>query len=88
MPPSCAGFRDHRPGIVIGGVLLNKVGSERHEKLLRDALVGIDMPVLGAIGRDPALHLPERHLGLIQAGETSGIEGFVEKAAENSCRAV
>lgn len=77
------GFRDHRPDLMIGGLLLNKVGSERHEALLRDALERIDMPVLGAIRRNDALHLPERHLGLIQAGETSGIEAFITKAAES-----
>ncbi len=82
------GFRDHRPEVRIAGVILNKVGSIRHEAMLRKALAEIDLPVLGAVPRDENLVLPERHLGLVQAGELDGIEAFVERAAgivENTC---
>lgn len=75
------GFRDHRSDIRLAGVILNKVGSERHEALLRDALGQIGVPVLGVVRRDEALALPERHLGLVQAGETEGMETFIEGAA-------
>ena len=82
------GFRDHDPALKIAGVILNKVGSTRHEMMLRSALGKIDMPVLGCILRDKSLELPERHLGLIQAHEVGEIEAFIENAAKlisNAC---
>jgi len=75
------GFRDHDRGVNFAGVLLNKVGSVRHEKMLREALAAIDVNVFGAIPRDEKLALPERHLGLVQAGEIEGVEGFIKSAA-------
>lgn len=75
------GFRDHRPDITLAGVLLNRCGSDRHRAMLEAALATIDMPVFGAVPRDAALALPERHLGLQQAGEHADFEGFVERAA-------
>lgn len=75
------GFRDHDPALKFAGVLFNKVGSPRHEAMLRDALATVDVPVLGAIPRNQSLALPERHLGLVQAGEQTGIEAFIENAA-------
>ncbi|GGE89160.1 cobyrinate a,c-diamide synthase [Stappia taiwanensis] len=75
------GFRDHRPDITLAGVLLNRCGSDRHRAMLEAALATIDMPVFGAVPRDAALTLPERHLGLHQASEHADFEGFVERAA-------
>ncbi|MEM7067295.1 MAG: cobyrinate a,c-diamide synthase [Pseudomonadota bacterium] len=76
------GFRDHDPKLSVEGVILNKVGSARHEKMLRDALRSIGITVLGAVPRSRSLEIPERHLGLVQAQESSGIESFIEGAAE------
>ena len=64
-----AGFRDFDPRVQLAGVLLNRVGSDRHEQLLREALAGIGMPVLGALRRDDLLAAPSRHLGLVPAAE-------------------
>ena len=75
------GFRDHREDVPVAGVILNRVGSPRHEEMLRAALAGIAMPVLGTVPRDAALDLPERHLGLVQAGEHGDLAGFLEHAA-------
>ncbi|KQT46220.1 cobyrinic acid a,c-diamide synthase [Aureimonas sp. Leaf454] len=75
------GFRDHRPDIALSGLLLNRVGSDRHETMLRTALAPLAVPVLGAIPRAAALVLPERHLGLVQAGEHGALESFIEGAA-------
>jgi cobyrinic acid a,c-diamide synthase len=63
------GFMTHDPDVHIGGVILNKVGSPRHARLAGEAIAVLGLPVLGAIPRDAALILPERHLGLVQAGE-------------------
>ncbi|AXS39140.1 cobyrinate a,c-diamide synthase [Breoghania sp. L-A4] len=76
------GFRDHRPGLTLAGVLLNRIGSTRHEAMLRGALEDIGVEVLGAVPRSQALSLPERHLGLVQAGEHADLEGFLEAAAD------
>ena len=63
------GFATHHPDVRIAGVVLNRVGSERHRKLITDAIAALNIPVVGAVPRDAALALPERHLGLVQAGE-------------------
>lgn len=76
------GYVFFRDDVTIAGVILNKVGSDRHEAMLRSALDRAGIAVLGAIARDPALALPERHLGLVQAGEHGGLEAFVTRAAE------
>jgi len=75
------GFRDHRADVEICGVILNRVGSPRHETMLSSALSAIGMPIFGAIPRDVAMHLPERHLGLVQAAEHADVEGFITTAA-------
>ena len=76
------GMAAHDPGVRIGGVVLNKVGSARHETLARDAIEKAGIPVLGALRRDPALVLPERHLGLVQAGEHAALDVFIERLAD------
>lgn len=76
------GFANHREDVEICGLLLNKVGSERHEGMLREALAPLGIAVMGVIKRDDALSLPSRHLGLVQAGEIDQLETFFNKAAE------
>jgi len=68
------GFRDHGPPPVrLAGVVLNRVGSERHRALLREALASIAMPLLGVLPSDQSLELPSRHLGLLPPGELSDL---------------
>jgi cobyrinic acid a,c-diamide synthase len=67
-----SGFASYEPGVRLAGVILNKVGSARHEQILRDALARIGMPVLGALPRDDAITAPSRHLGLVPAAEREG----------------
>lgn len=76
------GFRHFRSDVMIAGVILNRVGSDRHEAMLKDALAATGTAVLGVLRRDERLALPERHLGLVQAGEHAGLEDFVEHAAD------
>lgn len=76
-----SGFANFRADTRVVGVILNRVGSDRHETMLRQALAAIAMPVLGVVRSDPTLHLPERHLGLVQAGEHDELEAFIERAA-------
>jgi cobyrinic acid a,c-diamide synthase len=63
------GLASHDPGVCIAGVVLNRVGSERHRALVADAIEAVGVPVVGAVPRDAALAMPERHLGLVQAQE-------------------
>ncbi|HVA61531.1 MAG TPA: cobyrinate a,c-diamide synthase [Mycobacteriales bacterium] len=63
------GFTTFDLRVRIAGVILNRVASPRHEQLLREALAGSGVPVLGALHRDPALSTPSRHLGLVPAPE-------------------
>jgi cobyrinic acid a,c-diamide synthase len=65
------GFATFDPTVRMGGVVLNRVGSDRHEEILREALGGSGVPVLGAVRRLDALTTPSRHLGLVPAAERS-----------------
>ncbi|MFZ2103009.1 MAG: cobyrinate a,c-diamide synthase, partial [Oricola sp.] len=75
------GFNNHRADVLIAGVILNRVGSPRHEQMLRDALDSGGVPVIGAVRQDALLALPSRHLGLVQAGEHENLERFIDNAA-------
>lgn len=69
--PLINGYLDFDSDVDVRGVILNKVGGSRHEAKLRAALERYtDIEVLGAIGHDPALEIPERHLGLVPANES------------------
>ena len=63
------GFRSMDPELPFAGVILNRVASPRHERLVRRGLEALSIPVLGALPRRGDLTLPERHLGLVQAQE-------------------
>ncbi len=75
------GFASHDPEVRIGGVILNKVGSPRHEAMLRSAIAALGIPVLGAIMRTSSITQPSRHLGLVQAVERPDLEAYIEEAA-------
>lgn len=75
------GFESYMPGLYMAGVILNKVGSDRHELMLRQALERIAVPILGVVRRHEGLVLPSRHLGLVQASEHLAIEEFIANAA-------
>lgn len=63
------GFATFDSGIRLGGVILNRVGSPRHEQVLRAACARVGLPVLGALPRMDELSVPARHLGLVPAVE-------------------
>src|SRR5712671_3880929 len=63
------GLAAHDPGVRIAGIVLNRVGSERHRALVENAIDAVGIAVLGAVPRDAAFAMPERHLGLVQAQE-------------------
>jgi cobyrinic acid a,c-diamide synthase len=75
------GLAAHNPAVRIAGVVLNRVGSERHRVLVSDAIAALGIPVLGALPRDTTLSLPERHLGLVQAREHADLCTWLEGLA-------
>jgi cobyrinic acid a,c-diamide synthase len=76
------GFASHDPAVRIAGVVLNRIGSERHRMLIADAIAALDIPVVGAMPRDESLTLPERHLGLVQAGEHADLGVRLDRMAD------
>lgn len=77
------GFATFRPGVTVAGVIFNRVGSDRHAALLREACAvhTPDVAVLGCLPRAANLALPERHLGLVQALEHPDLHCFLDRAA-------
>ncbi|MCS0603213.1 cobyrinate a,c-diamide synthase [Streptomyces sp. LP11] len=63
------GFVTWDPEVRIEGVILNKVASDRHEELLREALESVGVPVLGVVRRAAPVQTPSRHLGLVPVAE-------------------
>jgi len=76
------GYMRYDPRISIGGVVLNRVGSQRHIRLAKTAIEALGIPVVGALPKSDSVGLPERHLGLVQAGETSDLEMRLEALAD------
>ena len=68
-----AGFAAFDPRTPVAGVILNRVGSDRHERLLREALAASGIVVYGAIRRTDGILTPSRHLGLIPAAERESV---------------
>ena len=76
------GYRNLDKRINVIGVVLNRVGSDRHLELLKDALDWIKMPVLGVIRRHKDITIPDRHLGLVPTDELPGIKQIFANLAE------
>lgn len=74
------GFVALAKGVKICGVVANRVGSERHAEMLREALDEINIPLLGAVMRSDSLNIPSRHLGLVQAEEVNTESRLIEVA--------
>ncbi len=78
------GLARFRTDVAVTGVIFNRVGSESHERLLRDACghATPEIAMLGAIPTNPALGFDSRHLGLVQAREITGLDQSLDRAAE------
>ena len=75
------GFRDYDPQVTLAGVFLNRVGSARHLDMLTQALNKQNIKIFGHLMRSEAFSLPERHLGLVQAGEIDQLEPWIDHIA-------
>jgi cobyrinic acid a,c-diamide synthase len=80
------GFAGHDPAVRIAGVILNRVASERHRELVATAIAALGVPILGAVPRGADLALPERHLGLVQAGEHPDLSALIDRLAATAER--
>ena len=76
------GCKVYRGDIHLAGVILNRVAGSGHESLVRPAIERIGLPVLGAVFRRDSLILPDRHLGLVQASELAGLQGYLDALSE------
>ncbi len=75
------GYRSLDPRVTLAGVVLNRVGSDRHLELLTDALASIDLPILGVLRRQTAIALPDRHLGLVPTAELPHLPEILARLA-------
>lgn len=75
------GFRHFDPTVNLAGVILNRVGSARHDAMLREALKDSGVPVLGALPRVPELSWPSRHLGLTLPQELPDMPAQAQRLA-------
>ncbi|WP_128436630.1 cobyrinate a,c-diamide synthase [Streptomyces cyaneus] len=80
------GFASWDPQVRVGGVILNKVASDRHEELLREALESAGVPVLGVLRRVAQVDTPSRHLGLVPVAErrAAALDAVAAMAAQVS----
>ena len=76
------GYRTFDNRVKIAGVLLNRVGSDRHLQLLSEALTQIKMPILGVFRREKDIELPSRHLGLVPTEEVGAFGKIAERLAQ------
>jgi cobyrinic acid a,c-diamide synthase len=75
------GLAHYRAGLNLHGVAANRIGGDYHAKLLRDSLPD-GVRWLGSLPRDPALALPERHLGLVAADELVDLDARLDALAD------
>ncbi|CEF42753.1 cobyrinic acid a,c-diamide synthase [Acetobacter senegalensis] len=76
------GFATFSPDVRLGGVILNRVASLRHEALIRIGMETAGLPVVGALPRHGAVTLPERHLGLVQAEEQPHLASLLDELGQ------
>jgi cobyrinic acid a,c-diamide synthase len=75
------GCATYDPRLAIAGVVLNRVASPRHEKLVVGAIEAQGFAVLGSLPRAEDMRLAERHLGLVQAAEIADLDKKLDKVA-------
>lgn len=76
------GFIRFRKDVLIAGVILNRVASDKHEAMLRDALRDRNIACFGAVRRDENLSVPSRHLGLVLPQDMAGVDDIIDAAAK------
>lgn len=72
------GYRSFDPRVQLAGVVLNRVGSDRHLELLKTALEPLNLPVLGVLRRQEQITIPDRHLGLVPTAELPDLQNLIK----------
>jgi cobyrinic acid a,c-diamide synthase len=75
------GYRSFDPRLQFAGVVLNRVGSDRHLELLKAALEPLNLPILGVFRRHDDITIPDRHLGLVPTAELPVLDSLIERLA-------
>ncbi|MEH2317614.1 cobyrinate a,c-diamide synthase [Nostoc sp.] len=68
--------------IKIAGVVLNRVGSDRHLSLLKDSLEPLQLPIIGVLRRQDNITIPDRHLGLVPTAELPELNALIDRLAD------
>jgi cobyrinic acid a,c-diamide synthase len=76
------GYRSFDPSVQFAGVMLNRVGSDRHLELLRSALEPSAIPILGVLRRHEQIQIPDRHLGLVPTAELTHFQTLIDQLAD------
>lgn len=76
------GFKKFHKNSRISGIILNKIGSKKHENLCRQALQKTNLPIVGVIPKDPFLSLESRHLGLFSTLDNKTLYGKIQKISK------
>ncbi|NET07374.1 MAG: cobyrinate a,c-diamide synthase [Symploca sp. SIO2B6] len=76
------GYKSFDPRIRIAGLVLNRIGSDRHLQLLQDALEPLQLPILGILRRQDNIKIPDRHLGLVPTAEITELDALIDRLTE------
>ncbi|MEM9538409.1 MAG: cobyrinate a,c-diamide synthase [Cyanobacteria bacterium P01_E01_bin.42] len=76
------GYRTFDPRVKIAGIILNRIGSDRHLELLKEALEPLNFPILGVLYRHTEITLPARHLGLVPTDELDNLKECCDRLSE------
>jgi cobyrinic acid a,c-diamide synthase len=76
------GYQSFDPRIKIAGVVLNRVGSDRHLSLLKDSLEPLQLPIIGELRRQDNITIPDRHLGLVPTAELPELNALIDRLAD------
>ncbi|BCL37322.1 cobyrinate a,c-diamide synthase [Nostoc sp. MS1] len=76
------GYCSFDPRLKIAGLVLNRVGSDRHLSLLKDSLKPLQLPILGVLRRQDDITIPDRHLGLIPTAELPELDAVINRLAD------
>jgi len=74
------GFAKFHRNSRIVGIILNKIGSQKHENMCKQALANLKIPILGSIVKNSE-SMESRHLGLIPVKEQKSLQNKIRKVS-------
>ena len=76
------GFTKFHKNSRITGIILNKIGSKKHEMLCRNALENLKIPIIGVVPKNTDNILESRHLGLIPVVEQKQLQRKIKQVSQ------